>query len=232
MIRNIVAFSALIVAGIGQANASTLTGNLFLQDYAPNGGATISSQFDPTSLGAFATAYDEFTLASTATVRNVSWQGGYLNPPTPSPISSFIITFYDSNGAGGLPGTVLATDTIAGNAGQTFIAGTGGASTGFVPQYTYDANIAPFTATAGHEYWMSIVAVMPYPPQWGWGAENSVTGTFASAFPSPPAFFPGELAFGLNSAVPEPATVTMSFIGVVGMVGFMLMRRRRIAVAA
>ena len=65
-------------------------------------------------------AWDNFSLASSAPVTEVKWQGGFYYGGGPA--TSFTITFYSSIGGNSQPNLVAgpsATYTINGNAGQT-----------------------------------------------------------------------------------------------------------------
>ena len=70
---------------------------------APNFNALYASQNDTGGgFGAFATAYDNFTLASATTITQVDWVGGYFNPQSLGPITGWTVAFYADNA--GQPG--------------------------------------------------------------------------------------------------------------------------------
>ena len=152
--------------------------------------------------GNFATAYDNFTLGSTAAVTSINWQGGYYNGGS-APISSFALTFYADNA--GQPGAAVATETVSGNANQTFVGSSGG-----LTYENYSAAFAPsFTATAGTKYWLSIVPNLGFPPQWGWNSGTGGDGAAFQEFFGAPSAVANDLAFGLKgtpaAAAPEPS---------------------------
>jgi hypothetical protein len=217
--------SALLFAGAGQAKAATI----YSQPFTPS--FIFTSQTDPT-YGNFATSYDNFTLASSDTIRNVEWTGSYINPPTQGAITGFTITFYANNG--GAPGAAIQTENISGNANETLL-GTFGTSQ--TAAYTYNANLpTALTATGGTQYWMSIVADSAYPPEWGWDSGSggdgvmyqSISGVSGGTPEMNPSYAPSgtvfDLAFTLSDtpAVPEPATISMLGIGIAALAGYRL----------
>jgi PEP-CTERM motif len=213
--------SAILFAGTGQAKAGTI-----YSQAVNNPGWSFGSQ-TTTTTGNLATVYDDFTLSSTDTIRNVSWVGSYFNgPPATGAITGFDITFY-ANNAGGAPGTVLQTEHIAGNANETLLGNT---------TYKYNANLPTAVAAAGGtEFWMSIVADLDYPPQWGWDNSSqgdgvmyvSTGGVLTKNPASAPQGTTYDLAFALSDtpAVPEPATITMLGIGIAALAGYRLRSR-------
>jgi hypothetical protein len=166
------------------------------------------------------TTYDDFTLDSPFTVTDVHWRGGYYDSP-PGTIDSFTIQFYSNNA--GQPGGSLFSETILGNAGETYVGIEGGRNS---PIYDYSVNlILPFTETAG-TYWLSIQAnKTSIPPQWGWHIGTGGDGVsyqqdswdltrWSEIF---------DLAFDLTgtaAAVPEPSTMLLLGSGLIGLWGF------------
>ncbi|WP_083713113.1 hypothetical protein [Paludisphaera borealis] len=197
-------------------------------DQPTNLNGAYASQNDPSGgLGNFATVYDNFTIGTGATITDVSWVGSYFNG-APAAISGFTLTFYADNA--GQPGTALATDFIVGNANETSL----GLDDQSDPAFSYSAILnTSFAATAGTQYWLSIVADMGFPPQWGWeygtGGDNSAYQDFFG-IRSPIA---NDFAFSLDgvplSAVPEPGTLTSACTAVLAGLGCTWRRRRRTA---
>ena len=98
------------------------------------------------------------------------------------------------------------------NFGETLVVGTD-------QFYTYSWTLpVPFAASAGTEYWASIVPDLDLPSQWGWGTSMSadhfawqcVFGTCGAVEP------PTDLAFALY-ATPEPGTLVRMASGLLGL---------------
>jgi hypothetical protein len=93
-------------------------------------------------------------------VTGVSWRGEFFNGPFNGPhgdITGFTVNFWaDSSNA---PGGLLASTFIAGAANEILVGGL---------LYDYSATVADFAASAGVQYWLSIVPDLGFLPQWGW----------------------------------------------------------------
>ncbi|MBA3897330.1 MAG: PEP-CTERM sorting domain-containing protein [Sphingomonadaceae bacterium] len=199
------------MAMAGAAQAATL----YSQPY-DNTGNLLASQNDTTGgNGNFATAFDDFTLASGGNITGLSFTGGYFNPPTVGNITGFTVKFYANNA--GQPGGALSTTTVAGNAGES--------CAGTICTYALAAN---FSATAGTKYWMSIVPDLGFPPQWGWATSAVGNGVAYQDFLGTRSALPNDFAFTLtgNAAVPEPAAWAMMLVGF-GLAGTALRSRRQ-----
>jgi PEP-CTERM motif-containing protein len=192
-------------------------------------GNILASQNDIGGLGNFFTAFDDFTLAVDSTITDVHWAGGYFNgspEPNTNPITGFEIQFYSDSS--GQPGASLLSETIAGNGGESNPHTCGGAGGGF-PCFNYSVDLSSgFAATGGTKYWVSIVADIHTPPQWGVAQGSGGNGTSFSGgtFGAGPVSF--DLAFDLTgieeTAVPEPATLALAGLALAGMG---LARRRK-----
>lgn len=160
----------------------------------------------------------------------ISWVGLTFNPPDDNPaITAFTISFYSDSG--GVPGSVLESETITGNANQTANGSLGG-----FPTFTYSASLSTaLNASAGTEYWVSIVPDLSFPPQWGWSNGLGGDGQSYQVFFGSGSSLPGDRAFTLTgdavSAVPEPSTLASAGIAGLFGLGFALRRRKAKAIA-
>jgi hypothetical protein len=169
-----------------------------------------ASQNAPNSFGPLYTAFDDFTLSKAALVTGIQWQGSY-SELMHDPVTEFTLAFW-SNGAD-LPGQLLRTFTIPGNAGEHFVE-----SRDTFAAFSYGATLSTaFQAAAGTTYWLSIQPTVNFPPQWFWRDGIGGNGTSASIIrslsPDPrPAL--GDSAFALEgSVVPEPSSIILLSTG-------------------
>ena len=166
-----------------------------------------ASQNAPNLFGPQYTAFDDFTFAKGASIAGVQWQGAYSNLPTQGDIAQFQLTFWSNND--GLPGSVLKTYVIPGNAGEQFVA----SQSGFL-DYSYGVILpTSFSAAANTTYWLSIQPTADYPPQWLWRSGSNGDGLSAQinlAVSAGPQMASGDLAFTLTgNFVPEPSTLAL-----------------------
>jgi hypothetical protein len=214
-----IAIGVLAFVGLSQhAQAATL----YSQPWNATGDV-LASQDDvsPGGQGAYATVYDNFTLASGGTISGVDWTGGYFNPSTKGAVESFTISIYANSG--GQPGAALYSESIAGDAGEKSL----GTYTNPIFSYAASAN---FTAAAGVEYWLSVVAVTDGNPQWGWSDGTGGNGSSEQLFYGTLYTNPTDLAFTLSST-PLPAALPL-FAGGLGALGLLGGRRKRKGAAA
>ncbi|MDB9434847.1 PEP-CTERM sorting domain-containing protein [Microcystis aeruginosa] len=164
-------------------------------------GNVLASQNDTNSFGNFATVYDNFSFSSDNLVDGVDWVGGYFNG-SPAAISSFALSIFSNNA--GQPGSLLFSETITGNAGETFI----GTSNLGSPTYSYSASLTnTFLAQAGATYWLAIVPSLGFPPQWGWYPSSQGDGVGYQDFLGSRSQT-GDFAFSLTGQqVPEPSAI-------------------------
>jgi hypothetical protein len=205
---------------LGVATMPAIAADVYTQPYDGIGNL-FASQNDTSSggYGVFATTYDNFTLATTMNITGATWVGGYFNPATTGTITAYTLQIYADNA--GTPGAVLQSESITGNAAETVDAG--GA-----PIYDYTAVFSsPFTASAGQQYWLSIVPDTAYPPQWGWATGTGGDGAAYQDYMGSGAATVYDMAFTLQGApVPEPAFYQLGALLALGGLGALRLRKR------
>ncbi|MBS1716212.1 MAG: PEP-CTERM sorting domain-containing protein [Armatimonadetes bacterium] len=192
-----------------------------LYSNAWDGGDTaFASQNDTTGggYGNYATTFAGFNVGGPVTINEVSWVGMFFNNPVHGNITGFTLNFYSDNA--GSVGSLLSTQHFNGNASETSL---GNSPLGF-PVYGYDQNVAGVAISGAG--WVSIVADLAFPPQWGLasGVNTGPLG-YQTFFGST-----NQLGNSVNvkiygdRAVPEPASMTVLGLGVAA-----LARKRRAA---
>ncbi len=155
------------------------------QPPASTGAVVLSSWTDPEGSDSDMYAYESFTLASTTTITEVHWRGGYQYGTGYGMASNFLISFYESIAGGSQPhcgnpqfpesDIDLLHAYTGGNAHETYVGTFGG-----VPTYDYwFALPTAFVATGGVKWWIKIEASVPSLPYWG---VSTATGGDGSHF--------------------------------------------------
>jgi len=128
----------------------------------PNGGGAMASQ-DDVVYPFTADLADDF-MGDGDDMVGVGWWGSYWNGTVAAP-DAFNINIYADNG--GMPGDLIYSDQTA-EYNETV-----GAPNGYCSQ------IETFNKAEGVTYWLSVQAVLVFPPQWGWvGGDGNGVGVY------------------------------------------------------
>lgn len=208
----------LLFGAVALALLSTSANAAILYTQPANGSAFFASQFDTAGNSIFAITYDNFKLASSASVSSINFTGEYdVDPPPPPFLTGFTLSFYSDSS--GQPGGLLYTQSVSGNANETPVGG---------ETFSYDINLtSPFAATGGTTYWVSVVSDLALPIVWGWVNGSGGDGLSYQDVSGSRLQFQNDLAFTLNgdaTSVPEPLTISLFGTGLAGAVA---MRRRK-----
>ena len=194
-----------LVAYAGSASADTL----WSQPFDFGAGGAYGSQYLTNYNFPVYTTYDNFALSSNSQITGVDFTGAFFNPQVHAQISAFVITF--NSNSSGQPGSVLLTVNVPGNANETYI---GNYTLADIPFYEY--NVSLDASFAAGTYWMSVVAYMDFPPQWGWATGTGGDGVAYVRFGNGViSEVNADLAFDIygTPTIPEPATWRMMLLG-------------------
>jgi hypothetical protein len=189
-------------------------------------------------------AFDDFKLALGVDIEDVHWRGSYIDlsnrSATPAAIAErFRIEFWSNNG--GFPGSPIRTFDVpvefVTERNVTFQL-LGNLTLG-VYEYSFDFSSVPLTIEANTTYWLSIqaVALSPFSTvgEEGWFWNNGTGGNGTSIIMDQQNT--SEQNFSLNFAltgdltpvtpIPEPGTISIFLMSVLGLLGFSWMKRNR-----
>lgn len=155
--------------------SSARAGEVYSKPPGTTGEVNLSSWVAPDGSDSDMYAWDDFTLATTQTITEVRWRGGYAYAAYyGGHANDFRISFFDSIAGGFQPlitalpedgdnEVTIATFQTGNNAGETAVGVFGG-----VAMYDYRFVLpTPVTLTGGVKYWLRIVASQPGYPDWG-----------------------------------------------------------------
>lgn len=158
--KTLTLFAAILVAAGCNMSAAILYGP------TPIGSSVRSSDFGSNNQSGFR-AFDNFTVASGATVQKVTWSGLWIDfaSPTPAPapapdVLTWDLAFYADNG--GVPGAELSFQSFAAaDVTSTFQGNAVFSINGLfnVALYQYSVDLTnPFLAAPATQYWFSVLA--------------------------------------------------------------------------
>ena len=213
--RRLVVLTAVSVTALACPTRADLIYNQ-TSDFAASNihvGSYFGSWIATNNVGLVAAVYDNFTLGGSYSISRVQWQGGYINPNTVTSISAFTITFYSDSG--NLPGASIMSQTIPGNANETYAG-----SVRDVPTFNYNTvPTIPFVAKAGTQYWMSIQANLGVAPEWAWHTGTGGDNRMVTVNTSSVEYVSNvDMAFSLFGnpeiqTVPEPSPFVVALVG-------------------
>lgn len=145
-----------------------INGLIYQQPINPNGGLLPSSWWDPVGSDSDQYVWDDFTLASSQSITNIQWYGGY-NPTIlfgAGAALNFSVKIYASIAGGSQPDVnnpPLVSYLTNNNAGETLYGMVGG-----INVYSYSFTLpAAFNAIGGTKYWLQVEAYENGTPDWG-----------------------------------------------------------------
>ncbi|MFO0826750.1 MAG: hypothetical protein U0572_01265 [Phycisphaerales bacterium] len=192
---------ALIVTIAASAAAETV----YQQPPKPNGPFYQSARWGENGSDYDKYVWDSFQLATTRSITEVHWRGGYNGAV--APIDGFEVNIYKSIPAGSQPdlgGPPLVHYFFNGNAGETPAGSAGG-----IAVYDYHVTLpTAFQATGGTKYWVEILAWQNGFPFWSLQAGDGGNGSHFEFWEGAAMYFSisGDTSFSLVAApLPCPA---------------------------
>ncbi|MBS1716210.1 MAG: PEP-CTERM sorting domain-containing protein [Armatimonadetes bacterium] len=206
--------SMAIIAFAAVLSSSALASSVLYFNNIDGSGNAYASQNDTNTYGTYAIVYASFNAVGT--INEALWVGEYFNPAQQGQITGFTLNFYGDNA--GSVGSLVSSQHFNGNSSEAFYGNYGG-----FDSYLYDQAITPVSWNG--DGWVSIVADLGFPPQWGIaGGVNNRLG-YQDFFGSV-SQLGQSIALQLNgdTAVPEPASMAALGLGVAA-----LIRKRKAA---
>jgi hypothetical protein len=169
---NLMSMKIITILGLGLLASSSARATVL---YIEPGGTGVAYESDFSSGDR---VYDNFSLPGGGSITTVDWSGVDINALTQTSItggvSGFQLNFYSD--VGGQPGLFLQSGTVFNSAGE--ISSGSINSSGYTVDNYSATLVAPFTATPGTQYFLSIVASDSAPDAWGWEDPLSGYGLF------------------------------------------------------
>jgi len=152
------------VQALGASPGGGVSGYNVIWDNGMNYNNMGSTQND-TNMSLVSLIADDFIFTENQTVRDVHWIGGYWNGPPDDGDFDWEIIFYNDNGTGNQPGTVIASFYFPNaETGEQLILEDKGT-------YYYDYSVdlpTPVEFAANTKYWISVQGIGDWQPQSGW----------------------------------------------------------------
>ena len=217
------------VQALGASPGGGVSGYNVIWDNGMNYNNMGSTQND-TNMSLVSLIADDFIFTENQTVRDVHWIGGYWNPAEDGDFD-WEITFYNDNGTGTEPGTVIASYYFPNaETHETYI----GPAIGGGICYDYSVDLpTPVEFAANTKYWISIQGIGDLWPQSGWAMHTDsillheavfksdyVDWNFPNWTNTSTVFdYPYDMCFQLTSGKPKAPTFTP--IGLVALVSLL-----------
>ena len=142
-------------------------------------------------------------------MRDVHWIGGYFVPGTDGDFD-WEITFYNDNGTGNQPGSVIASFYFPNaETHETYI---GPSINGIAYDYSVDLP-TPVEFAANTKYWISVQSIGYFPPNGGWANHPDPILLHEAVFKSDYFGYPDWTNFTLVSEVGEPRDMCFQLTG-------------------